>query len=112
MMSELCTDIYPVVTLKEPRSVHRFVCRRVLITRRDDRVVLRFFILGAESIEFWGKPYDGELPSISEFQKTESFPLYVKYGLDLVAIEEFKRVLDFFDEPVNLKGLLPEKKVV
>lgn len=112
MNPNLYVGIYPVVTIKEQRSVRRFVCTRVLIARREDRLVLRFFILGEENTEFWGNRWREESPTISEFQITDSSKLAKKYGFDLGIVEEFKRVLDFFDEPVNLKGLLPEKKVV
>lgn len=113
MMPAPYAEIYPVVTIKESRSVRRFVCTRVLITRRDDRVVLRFSILSEEGTEFWGrKPYRGDLPTISTFQETGSSELAKMYGFELGVVEEFKRVLEFFDEPVGLKDLLPEKKVV
>lgn len=113
MNPNLYAGIYPVVTIKEQRSVRRFVCTRVLITRREDRFVLRFFLLDAEGIEFWGnRPYTGDLPTIDSFQRTDSSELAKVYGVDLGVIEEFKRVIEFFDDPVNLKGLLPEKKVI
>lgn len=113
MNPNLYIGIYPVVTIKEKRSVRRFVCTRVLITRREDRLVLRFFLLGAEGVEFWGdKPHVEDLPTISMFQRTDSSELAQTHGFDSSVVEEFKRVIEFFDKPVNLEGLLPEKKVV
>ncbi|ARK07958.1 hypothetical protein phiA829_138 [Aeromonas phage phiA8-29] len=113
MMSEFYAEIYPVITIKGKDQVRRFVCNGVRVAQREGCIVLWFEVLGGDDLCFWGdRSHEGVLPALEYFQKTGVGIISRSHALDHNVVEEFKRVLDFFDEPVNLKGLLPEKKVV
>lgn len=113
MNPNLYVGIYPVVTIRGISHVQRFICTGVGVVQREGCLILRFQVLGESELSFWGnRSHGSDLPPLDYFRRNEAKDLARHHNLGLGVVEEFKHVIEFFDKPVNLEGLLPEKKVV
>lgn len=106
------TGNFPIVTLVGSHSAKRFACSEVTIYQKEGCIFIRFEGTDGRVAIFSGNRSHGSLPTIDYFKSEEADVISSRHSLELNAVKELKRVLEFFDEPVNLKGLLPEKKAV
>lgn len=110
MTHDSVAGIYPVVTIKEERRVRRFVCNSVMVGRREGCIILTFFSPGEEGVQYWGNRAHGEvMPALDYFRDHESSFLSKKHDLELGVVEEFKRVIEFFEcKDVSLEKIVKE----
>lgn len=105
--------VYPVVTIASERTIQRFFCSKISLFQREGCPVVMFAVPDGEPVSYTGKrSHGGKLPNLSTFRTSEAEVLSRAYDLPLDVCKAVQQVLEFFDEPVNLKGLLPEKKVL
>lgn len=113
MIDHLYHLIFPVVTITSERVAQRFFCSKISLYQREGCLTVMFAVPNGEPISYTGnRSHGGKLPNLSTFRTSEAEVLSRNHDLPLDVCKAVQQVLVFFDEPVNLKGLLPEKKVV
>lgn len=109
-MATRLEEAFPLVTIEEDDSYHRFICHQIILSLYERQ--LRVGFLGPDvDLVFQGrKTIIGNMPTIRDFRNLDMTPLRLLTGLSYSVCAAAVQVVHHFDGRFENTDLLPEKK--